>query len=573
MSEAVTTWYERWPDLLEWELSRFLAWGIAAEVDEKRREMGQLVIRCETSLNGKPVPIDVKYPTEYPELPPLIFGPLGLMERHQHRFGGNFCLLPRPLDDWPANSWGAADLIGERLSALMHDTEAGPEAVRAAEAPMPEPVSSYYATADDAGVLIAEEVQPEGDAGRLRVRRCMQHMFVVMESDTGELGAQISELLPAGEEFTVPWVRLAEAPPDGPDGNTVARWLSTEHPGLLAAEVPPKLRGSRRVKSPPAQELCCLVFPEEGPEVGETHDGCLFLYVDRRNGKKRQILLRALPLSSAEAGRRGPELSGLETSRVTVVGVGAIGADVAVELAKAGVGELELVDYDMLEAGNLMRHRLSLEFAGASKARAVAIAARRSNPYCSTTATEIHLGSAEWSDQSPLERLTNAVKAADLVVEASGSHQIAQLVSRLCSDHQTPMVAAWLSEGFWGAEVVRIRPPETMCWTCFAKAQRQGDLLTAESGPSSQVAALGCSHPTTTGAGFDALEVAAITTRLAVQTLEPKGGYPDSTWDHAVINFRRAPNDHEAPRFAAEVLAPREECETCGASAGFKAKR
>jgi hypothetical protein len=135
------------------------------------------------------------------------------------------------------------------------------------------------------------------------------------------------------------------------------------------------------------------------------------------------------------------------------------------------------------------------------------------------------------------------------------------------------MVSTWLTEGFLGGEVVRIHPGRTMCWTCFATAQREGLLLSAQIGPPSQVAALGCSHPTTAGAGFDALEAAAVATRLTVQTLAPSGGYPECDWDHAVLNFRGAPQDSNAPRFAVEVLAPQENCEQCRANAGSALKR
>jgi hypothetical protein len=197
LNGTVTPWFEHWPELLEWELERFSAWGIPIEIDAPERGRGRLLLRCETSLAGHPVATEVRYPSEYPELPPVLFGPPGLLERHQHRFGGNFCLLPRPLDDWPARSWGAADLLGERLSALFADTEAGSKAVQAAEAPMPEPVSSYYATPNDAAVLMAEEVRPQGERGELKVRRYAPHMFVVFGNDSARLDEGLASLSPS----------------------------------------------------------------------------------------------------------------------------------------------------------------------------------------------------------------------------------------------------------------------------------------------------------------------------------------------------------------------------------------
>jgi molybdopterin/thiamine biosynthesis adenylyltransferase len=568
LNEVAKAWFERWPELLEWELERFGAWGIPVEINEERLAKGQLALRCETSLEGRPVPTEVHYPSEYPELPPQIFGPPGLLDRHQHRFGGNFCLLARPLDDWPAHDWGAADLLGERLTALFRDTEAGFEAVRAAEAPMPEPVSSYFATANDAAVIMPEGLRPDGRSGRLTLRRCAPHMFVVTGADDKVIDDDMATLFPAAAELSAPWLRLDEPPPAGPDGAAVAAWLRSEHPGLLARELPPKLAGSKRLAPPPALELCCLVFPEEGPGVGEVRDGYLFLMVERGHDGKRQVLLAVRPLERKELSRRRPELDGLEEKRVLVLGAGTLGGDIAVELAKAGLGELEVIDFDTLELGNMVRHRLGLDFAGFAKAKATAIAARRANPFCDANATETRLGATEWQDESSLQALVRSIEAADLLVDASGSHQLAQLCGRLCAETGTPMLCAWLTEGFWGAEIVRIRPSKTSCWTCFANAQRRGELIRAESGPGSQVVAQGCSHPTTAGAGFDALEAAAVATRLVVSTLAPSGGYPDSEFDHVALSFRRAPDDAEYPRFATERLQPRPHCKRCQAPAG-----
>jgi molybdopterin/thiamine biosynthesis adenylyltransferase len=571
LSELATPWFEREPELLEWELQRFREWGIAVELDQDHLAVGQVVLRCATNLAGKPVQIEVRYPSEYPELPPQIFGPPGLLERHQHRFGGNFCLLVRPLDDWPAKEWGAADLLGERLTALFRDTEAGPEAVRAGEAPMPEPVSSFYGTANDAAVIVPEGLRPAAERGVLAVRRPAPHLFVVTGADQTQINPQLNQLFGSGPEISVPYIRLSEAPAAGPDGPAVCSWLAAEHPELLARELPPKLARSRRL-SPPALELCCLVFPEEGPEVGEVHDGYLFVMVERNQGGKRQFLLAAQPLERAELARRRPELEGLEQKRALVIGAGTLGADIAIELAKTGLGELEVIDFDTLELGNMIRHRLGLEFAGCAKAKATALAARRANPFCEVRATEVRLGATEWSGQSSLEVLAAAIEAADLVVEASGSHQIAQLCGRLCVEAGQPMVCAWLSEGFWGAEVFRYRPGESECWTCFAAAQREGERLAAESGPDSQVVVQGCSHPTTPGAGFDALEAAAAATRFAVATLAPVGGYPDPGHDHLVLNFRRDPANVEHPRIAVEQLPPNHDCKQCRQPAGSGAR-
>jgi glycine/D-amino acid oxidase-like deaminating enzyme len=61
----------------------------------------------------------------------------------------------------------------------------------------------------------------------------------------------------------------------------------------------------------------------------------------------------------------------LKDAHVVLVGVGALGSSLAVQLARAGVGRLTLIDPDALEAGNLGRHVLGTRHLGESKAEAL----------------------------------------------------------------------------------------------------------------------------------------------------------------------------------------------------------
>lgn len=55
---------------------------------------------------------------------------------------------------------------------------------------------------------------------------------------------------------------------------------------------------------------------------------------------------------------RGGADTSLNNKKVAIIGCGSVGGEVAVMLAKSGVGQLTLVDPDKLEADNIYRHRL-----------------------------------------------------------------------------------------------------------------------------------------------------------------------------------------------------------------------
>lgn len=59
---------------------------------------------------------------------------------------------------------------------------------------------------------------------------------------------------------------------------------------------------------------------------------------------------------------RGGADKNLISKKVTIIGCGSVGSEVAYMLAKAGVGHLSLVDPDILEVDNIFRHRLGGQF-------------------------------------------------------------------------------------------------------------------------------------------------------------------------------------------------------------------
>lgn len=76
----------------------------------------------------------------------------------------------------------------------------------------------------------------------------------------------------------------------------------------------------------------------------------------------------------------------LEKSRVLMVGVGSLGSTVALQLARSGVGEIVLIDPDILESANLGRHVLGTDDLAQSKAAALAEKIRHDLPTVKVTA-------------------------------------------------------------------------------------------------------------------------------------------------------------------------------------------
>ena len=71
----------------------------------------------------------------------------------------------------------------------------------------------------------------------------------------------------------------------------------------------------------------------------------------------------------------------LQQARVTVVGLGGLGSNIAILLTRMGIGHLHLIDFDRVDVSNLHRQQYFLEQVGLFKTEALANTLRKINPY------------------------------------------------------------------------------------------------------------------------------------------------------------------------------------------------
>ncbi|MEB2529149.1 ThiF family adenylyltransferase [Kocuria rosea] len=175
------------------------------------------------------------------------------------------------------------------------------------------------------------------------------------------------------------------------------------------------------VKSPPRNwgDLLALMDSAVGLE-GRVRDhsvGVLVLMYNR-GGHEGAIVLEVWPTTTgdiavrrlrsgadtaaARSARSGPHSVELNSRRVAVIGVGALGSFIADMLVRAGIRQLTLIDGDVVMPGNLVRHLVGPEAVGQPKTVAVKnylsrvhslessqIDAHTENIVASTTAIEV----------------------------------------------------------------------------------------------------------------------------------------------------------------------------------------
>lgn len=71
----------------------------------------------------------------------------------------------------------------------------------------------------------------------------------------------------------------------------------------------------------------------------------------------------------------------LKKAKVCILGLGGLGSNVAILLARAGIGYLKLVDFDIVEASNLNRQQYRISHIGIKKTEAIKTIIKEINPF------------------------------------------------------------------------------------------------------------------------------------------------------------------------------------------------
>ena len=115
-------------------------------------------------------------------------------------------------------------------------------------------------------------------------------------------------------------------------------------------------------------------------------------------------------LTEALAQRHGEKLQQtFSAATVAVCGLGGLGSNISVSLARAGIGRLILIDFDRVDITNLHRQQYKANQIGLYKADALAENLSEIAPY-----TEIQTVTAKITE----ENFTDLLKDADIVCEA-----------------------------------------------------------------------------------------------------------------------------------------------------------
>lgn len=232
------------------------------------------------------------------------------------------------------------------------------------------------------------------------------------------------------------------------------------------------------------------------------------------------------------------------------------------ELARAQLGDLRILDFDLVEVGTTVRWPYGLAAVAAPKPEFLQQVLGREYPFTRVTAFNRMLGQVRHGPgETDFDVLARMLDGADVLIDASAEVGVQQFVGSLADERRLPQVYVWATEGARGGGVARVVPGFTGCWHCLQLAFDRGcsDLPPREEmGP---VQPRGCASRTFTGAGYDLLPIAMQAVRVVVATLVAERREDEDDIFVASLPDRVSPSP---PAWHTSPLETQFECPCCG---------
>jgi len=417
-----------WLKRVEWKLSEDL----------------YLSANFEIIVSGVDMPLKITYPAFFPDVPPQVY-PIGelRLSPHQYGAGGELCLEIRP-DNWDPEITGAMMIESAQRLLSSEQAEDGER----------EEVPDAHRT------TIAQDVR--GNYFRLIVSgEAQRHLEALPESSVTELG--LEEIYQAQR-----WI----ARPSRIGGTEHPMWIHNLEPlnpvkrsGYVVRLSPDLINNlpcsledlATLAKTFESDNLLAFIADTsiERPILFVAEGRSVLLSLFKGEDKKEAVHYKTIIMPPATQ-RQNAEYEALKGKTVALVGCGSVGSKVASSLARAGVGNFELVDGDILYPGNIVRNDLDQRSIGLNKPDAVMARIQEINPFADVSVRRILLGGQESSAST--EAALQSIARCDVIIDATADATIFNLCAAVARGKRKPLVWGEVFAGGVGGIIARARP-------------------------------------------------------------------------------------------------------------------
>lgn len=202
----------------------------------------------------------------------------------------------------------------------------------------------------------------------------------------------------------------------------------------------------------------------------------------------------------------------LKDKTVNIIGVGALGSEIADSLGKAGVGKLELFDNQEIKAANPVRHLAGLDQVGLAKVAAVAKIISDHNPFVQIGVTTLNVNTVELIDFFKDDSIAVSSMAED--------NTEGYLNERAVISNKTVYYARAL-RGAKAARIFRVIPGKDACFHCLELYRKEKkEIIIVPEDETLPTLKNECNNPIRPASAADLKLISALTSRILLDELQ-----------------------------------------------------
>jgi hypothetical protein len=454
---------------------------------------------------GNQYALRIVYPNGYPSFQPTVFSDVKeelVLIRHQRKLNKVLCCFGFSSERWRAD-FTAREVLQEveelivNYSPLTIDEESKVDVDT-----VPEPILNQY-NYGDGGILIPTPFDDMKFNELMKVNECTLNYSIKQKRGILKSINLLDENIALDDGYKG-WF----------NGSTLYKskiYKVDSPPPLTTTNIKPWLLEKNIRITPNKNHFLIFAFEDEWGKKGNKRMAWIALKIIQGQASWIQCHL----VSEDDTKIRTPHGTILRKKVVTVVGAGSLGSIVSTSLAQEGVRNFNLIDYDIYEPSNAIRHQVKQFWFGFPKVDGVANRIRELSPNANVKVFGIAVGSN--MDSRIYHKVNEVLAQSDIVIDTTGEHSVSHFLNRFCVNKKIPLVIGSVTNGAWSCEVIKYIPDHSGCWGCWNN--NYGHHYPPSSPGGEMQFSPGCDQPTFIG-GISSINIAGgLVSQAIIDTL------------------------------------------------------
>jgi integrative and conjugative element protein (TIGR02256 family) len=242
--------------------------------------------------------------------------------------------------------------------------------------------------------------------------------------------------------------------------------------------------------------------------------------------------------------------------KINIIGCGALGGEVADNISKAGIGNINLIDKDIIKANNVIRHLASLQFIGIPKTSAVRYIIANHNPFVNIEFLNVDITQVS----------VNSYLLEDSIsVSSIADDNIESLLNEQAVINNKTIFYSRVLRGGKAGRIFRVIPGKDACFNCLLlyKKENNGIFKNIPEDKDLPTIMNECNNPIRPASASEIKLIASLTSKVIINQLQNETN-PFNHWiwvTEPLDEFRFSEN--ESMKLFSEFIPPHPHCPYC----------